>query len=342
MTEQPAILVVGPAWVGDMMMAQSLFKVLKRDQPHVLIDVLAPTWSDGLLHRMPEVRRVISHPIEHGQLAWKTRKRIGLQLRSNDYQQAIVLPNSWKSALIPYWAKIPIRTGYRGEMRYGLLNDIRKMNKFLLRRTVDQFTALGLPKEDPKIGQKVPNPRLLPEPVDSILLSNELEKPNEPILALCPGAEFGPAKTWPLEYYAQVAKQKISEGWQVWLLGSHKDASLGTRIQTLAGEGCINLCGKTSLPEVVDLLGFAQAIVTNDSGLMHVAAALDKPLIAIYGSSNPGMTPPLSNQAHIIYLGLKCSPCYQRTCPKKHLKCLRNITPQQVLETLKSYEIKGN
>ncbi|EDN66792.1 Glycosyl transferase, family 9 [Beggiatoa sp. PS] len=317
MTEQPAILVVGPSWVGDMMMAQSLFKILKREQPHVLIDVLAPTWSDGLLHRMPEVHRMISHPIEHGQLAWKTRQHLGFQLRSNNYQQAIVLPNSWKSALIPSWAKIPIRTGYRGEMRYGLLNDIRKLNKFQLRRTVDQFVALGLPKDDPKIGHKVPNPRLLPEPIDSILQRLELEKPDEPVLALCPGAEYGPAKIWPLEYYAEVAKQKISEGWKVWLLGSQKDASLSTRIQTLAGEGCINLCGKTTLPEAVDLLGFAQAIITNDSGLMHVAAALDKPLIAIYGSSNPGMTPPLSNQAHIIYLGLKCSPCYQRTCPKK-------------------------
>ena len=337
MTEQPAILVVGPSWVGDMMMAQSLFKVLKLEQPDVQIDVLAPTWSEGLLHRMPEIRRIISHTIEHRQLAWRERQRISWELRSYNYQQAIVLPNSWKSALIPFWAKIPRRTGYRGEMRYRLLNDMRPLNKFVLRRTVDQFGALGLPKNDPRIGQPIPNPRLLPGSVEPVLQRLKLEKNHNPILALCPGAEYGPAKQWPLEYYAEVAKQKLAEGWQVWLFGSNKDASLSKRIQTLAGEkGCINLCGQTSLLEAIDLLSIVDIVITNDSGLMHVVAALDKPLIAIYGSSNPSVTPPLSNQAHIKHLGLKCGPCYQRTCPKRHLKCLRKITPQQILEILKS------
>ena len=132
------------------------------------------------------------------------------------------------------------------------------------------------------------------------------------------------------------ANHKIAEGWQIWIFGSAKDTSLGAKIQTLTGNRCLNLCGQTSLPEAVDLLSIASAIITNDSGLMHIAAALDKPMIAIYGSSSPDMTPPLSNNAHPVSLGLNCSPCYQLTCPLKHLKCLRDITPQYVLETLKT------
>ncbi len=319
-------------------MAQSLFKILKHEQPGVNIDVLASAWSKGLLQRMPEVRRMIPHSITHGQLAWKERKRIGYALRSEAYQQAIVLPNSWKSALIPFWANIPHRTGYKGEMRYGLLNDIRKCK---LHRTVDQFVALGLPKNDPRISKPGTKPSLSPGPVKRALQHLNLKYPHSPILALCPGAEYGPAKSWPLEYYVTCAKSKIREGWQVWIFGSHKDAAIGAEIQSLVGENSINLCGKTSLPEAVDLLSLSSAVISNDSGLMHVAAALDKPLIALYGSSSPGKTPPLSPHARVLSLGIECSPCFQRTCPKKHLKCLRDIKPEWVLEGLKSYEING-
>jgi len=313
-------------------MAQSLFKVLKREQPYVNIDVLAPTWSQGLLQRMPEVRHSIPHSIEHGQLGWGARRRIAQNLRSQAYQQAIVLPNSWKSALIPFWAKIPHRTGYRGEMRYGLLNDIRHLK---LPRTVEQFAALGLPKNALKID--APNPRLKPGDVEKALQRLNLEYPRVPTLGLCPGAEYGPAKCWPLEYYATVVKAKRAEGWQIWIFGSEKDASLGRKIQSLAGVDCLNLCGKTTLPEAVDLLSLVTAVISNDSGLMHVAAALDKPLIALYGSSNPDMTPPLSTHARVLSLNLECSPCYQRTCPKKHLKCLREIKPAWVLDLLLSF-----
>jgi len=159
--DAPAVLVIAPAWIGDALMAQSLFKVLKRQQAHLNIDVLAPAWSAGLLKRMPEVRHIFTHTIEHGQLAWQERYRLGKNLRRYRYQQAIVLPNSWKSALIPFWARIPQRTGYIGEMRYGLLNDRRPLDTIALRRTVEQFVALGLPKNDPRMGKWLPQPRLL-------------------------------------------------------------------------------------------------------------------------------------------------------------------------------------
>ena len=326
MLQNSKILVIGPSWVGDMVMAQSLFKVLKHEQPNVMIDVLAPTWSEGLLQRMPEVHQFISHTIQHGQLGWQERRRIGSTLQLDSYQQAIVLPNSWKSALIPFWANIPRRTGYRGEMRYGLLNDVRKKQHT---KTVEQFAALGVTSSI----KSIPQPRLLPKPVAPTLQGLHLDYPQVPILALCPGAEYGPAKCWPLEYYATCAQEKIREGWQVWILGSKKDIPIAQKIQALTG--CLNLCGQTSLPEAVDLLSLSTAVITNDSGLMHVVAALDKPLIALYGSSSPKMTPPLSDLAHIVSLELACSPCYQRTCPKQHLKCLQDITPERVLEILK-------
>lgn len=327
-----AILVVGPSWVGDLVMAQSLFKVLHRESTGVHLDVLAPTWSEGLLKRMPEVRHFIPLALTHGQWGWRERLQLGRQLREGHYQQAIVLPNSWKSALIPFWAKIPQRTGYVGEMRYGLLNDIRRLNRWELPKTVEQFAALGLPADDPRRGKLIPQPLLSPGNPELILRRLNLSFPTQPVLALCPGAEYGPAKQWPLEYYAQVATQKLAEGWQVWILGSPKDTATGARIAYLAGNGSFNLCGQTSLSEAVDLMALAQVVVSNDSGLMHVAAALGKSLIALYGSSDPRQTPPLKMDAQILYLGLKCSPCFQRTCPLQHLKCLREITPAQVLE----------
>jgi len=314
-------------------MLQSLLKIIKLEQFSVHLDVLAPHWSEGLLKRMPEVRYLICHSLKHGQWAFKERFQLAQALRVQDYQQAIVLPNSWKAALIPWWANIPQRTGYLGELRYGLLNDIRKLDTVMWPKTVEQFAALGLPQG--KFCRRIPNPRLSPGPVDIALQRLGLQRPSRPLLILCPGAEYGPAKCWPLEYYAIVAKRKIAQGWQVWVLGSEKDASIGARVAALAGEACVNLGGQTTLAEAVDLMSLAHAVVTNDSGLMHVAAALDKPLIALYGSSSPRQTPPLNKNADLLYLRLSCSPCFKRVCPLKHCRCLREIRPEQVLEKLK-------
>lgn len=338
-SKQAAILIIAPAWVGDMVMAQSLFKLLKRERPEVFIDVVAPQWSAGLLKHMPEVRKIIPHQIGHGQWAWQQRYEIGTDLKSENYQQAIVLPNAWKAALIPYWAEIPQRTGFLGEWRLGLLNDIRKKNKLVLLRTVDQFVALGLDPQDKRLGQLYPpRPQLSTGQLSRSLSQLNLNLPQIPVLALCPGAEYGEAKRWPLEYYAIVAKQKIMQGWQVWLFGSAKETSICSRIEALAGVHgrCFNLCGQTTLSDAINLISLATVVISNDSGLMHVAAALDKPLIAIYGSSNPGMTPPLNTHSKIVFLGLKCSPCMQRSCRYGHFKCLREIKPEHILTLINS------
>ncbi|MFA6164379.1 MAG: lipopolysaccharide heptosyltransferase II [Methylobacter sp.] len=332
MKKPSKILVVGPSWVGDMVMAQSLFITLKNVQPGCRIDVLAPAWSFSLLERMPEVSKAIAMPLSHGQFGLMDRIRLGRQLRSEGYNQAIVLPNSWKSALTPFFATIPVRTGYIGECRWGLLNDARELDKNLLTMTVQRFVALGLPKDCP-FQPDCPEPVIVIEKNKQQAVIDKFKlTPSAKILALCPGAEYGPAKRWPANYYAEVARHKIDQGWQVWLFGSDKDKEVAEQINRAASGFCTDFTGKTSLAEAIDLMSLANTVVSNDSGLMHVAAALDKKLIAIYGSSDPGFTPPLNAKAHVISLNLDCAPCFKRDCPLGHAKCLTGITPDQVLE----------
>lgn len=326
------VLVIGPSWVGDMVMAQSLFKVLKAQTPEIKIDILAPVWSRPLLARMPEVHEAIIMPLGHNVLGLRVRYALGRTLAARGYDWAIVLPNSFKSALVPLWARIPRRTGYVGEMRFGVLNDLRRLDKARLPMTVQRFVALAYDQE-PDASLPLPNPRLQVQQteMDRKLLRLGLNRPAAKLLVLCPGAEFGPSKRWPVEYYAQVASTLLEDGWTVWVLGSEKDAPLGQEIVTRTGAGCFNLAGKTRLEEAIDLLSLADCVVTNDSGLMHVAAALDRPMIAIYGSTDPGFTPPLSAKAQVLRLGLPCSPCFKHTCPLGHLKCLRDLDPDRVL-----------
>ena len=331
------ILIIGPSWVGDMVMAQTLFVCLKRQHPDCQIDVLAPEWSRPLLERMPEVRAALSFPLGHGALELATRRRIGQQLRGC-YDQAILLPNSLKSALVPYFAGIPKRTGWRGELRFGLLNDIRRLDKARYPLMIERFMALAYaPGAD--LPKPYPEPRLAIDPAsrDAALERFGLTL-DRPVLALCPGAEFGEAKRWPAGHYAKVADARLRQGWQVWLFGSQKDASGGEEIREWVTPGLdddvYNLAGRTSLAEAIDLLSCASAVISNDSGLMHVAAALDRPLVAVYGSTSPGFTPPLASQVEVVRLGLECSPCFDRTCRFGHYDCLRLLQPSQVQEAL--------
>lgn len=324
------ILVVGPAWVGDMVMAQSLFMTLKARFPDAEIDVLAPTWSRPLLARMPEVSSAVNLPLEHGQLGWGVRRRLGVTLYGR-YQRAVVLPRSWKSALVPAFANIPIRTGYKGEFRYGLLNDIRKLDKGKLTQTVQRYVALGLDKYAPQ-PPAIPQPRLRVD-VDNQRMQLDLNRLNreKPIVAMLPGAEYGPAKRWPIERYGELAKRLKAAGRQVWIFGSMKERELGEAIVRIAGEqDVVNLCGGTKLADVVDLLAVAECAVTNDSGLMHIAGAVGTRVVALYGSSSPDYTPPLTDKASVIYLRLSCSPCFERECPLGHLNCFMQMEVDDV------------
>jgi heptosyltransferase-2 len=337
MSAANAILVIGPAWVGDMVMAQVLFRVLKQQQPNIAIDVLAPAWSVPLLARMPEVRTSFDLPLKHGEFGFGARKKIGHELRGK-YQQAILLPNSWKSALVPFFAGIQQRTGWRGEMRYGLLNDIRTLDKETYPLMIERFAALAFP-ENAALPEALPRPQLLISNDERQMTLQKYQlNLDRPVLALCPGAEFGPAKRWPERHYAVVAAERIAAGEQVWIFGSEKDAPVANAIRNALPESqrifCHLLAGKTKLAEAIDLLSCAKAVVSNDSGLMHIAAALNRPLVAVYGSSSPQFTPPLSDAVEIVRLGLDCSPCFKRECPLVHLNCLNELQPSRVLDAL--------
>lgn len=341
MSERRRILVVGPSWVGDMVMAQSLFMALQQQGP-ADIDVLAPAWSLPILQRMPEVRQGIAMPLGHGQLGLRTRWRLGRQLAGAGYQQAIVLPGSLKSALVPWFAGIPQRTGFTGEQRYGLLNDRRPLDKQALPMTVQRFVALAGPRaaSASAAAPRYTPPRLVADAANATRLRARLGlHDTRPAVAFMPGAEYGPAKQWPAQHFAQLARTLIARGQQVWVLGSAKDQGIGQDIANAVAEPALRaqlhmLCGQTELGDVVDLLSLCAGAVSNDSGLMHIAAALGIPLVALYGSSDPRHTPPLSASARPLSLNLPCAPCFARRCPLGHTRCLNELRPERVLEAL--------
>ena len=327
-------LIVGPSWVGDMVMAQSLFKKLKSDQSSCTIDVVAPGWSEPILSRMPEVQYPVVLDVSHGEWGWKKRLQLGKKLRGR-YTHSIVIPRSLKASLLPFFSEVPERIGYRGEMRYGLINDMRMLDKQRLPLAVERFVALGSPisLEKPDILE----PKLTVDPqnqqrlIDNLVLN--LEKP---VVALLPGAEFGPAKQWPAEYWAQTADALASQGFQVWCLGSPKDCSVSEEIQQLSNCEILNLCGKTQLVDAVDLLAMAKHAISNDSGLMHIAAAVGCHVIAIYRTTTPDYTPPLTANCHILRADLGGDDSLQgiRELPETH--SLKDVTVEDVLACLNS------
>lgn len=339
------ILIIGPSWVGDMMMSHSLYQVLKQQYPACEIDVMAPNWCKPLLARMPEVRNAITMPIGHGAFALGERYRLGKALR-NQYDMAIVLPNSLKSAFIPFFAKIPLRRGWKGESRYIFLNDIRN-NKKDYPMMVQRYIALGFEKG------AVPKAADLPRPVPYLTINPEeqaetlkkFEKQtalteHRPSIGFCPGAEFGPAKRWPHYHYAKLAEMLIQQGYAIRLFGSAKDNEVGEDIRQALPQNlrhyCINLAGQTSLNEAVDLIADCVAVVSNDSGLMHIAAAVKRPLVALYGPTSPTYTPPLSDKAIIIRLieGGLIKVRKGKDSAEGYHQSLIDIQPERVLEKL--------
>jgi heptosyltransferase-2 len=323
------ILIIGPAWVGDMVVAQGLFKLLRAQYSTMQLDVAAPAWTLPLLQRMPEVNSAILLPFTHGELRLRNRYQLALQLQKNGYDQAIVLPHSFKSALLPWLARIPQRTGYLGEYRYLLLNDLRRLqrDKHLL---IEEFAALGL-----SAGESLP--KKLPYPSLSVSVT-EKKTVSRPILALAAGAAYGDAKCWGAENYAALANHKLRDGWEIWLFGSEKDRLITDQIMSLTHDRCSNLAGKLILTETIDLLSLVTGVVTNDSGLMHIAAALGKPLVALYGPTSPAVTPPLTDRASIVQLALACQPCFARSCPLKHHRCMRDLSPDRVLPIIADWK----
>jgi heptosyltransferase II len=324
------ILVVGPSWIGDAVLAQPLYKLLHARHEDLVLDVLSPNWALPIVRRMPEVHRAIASPFAHGELRFPERRALGRRLRAERYDQAIVLPNTLKSTFVPWFARIPRRTGYRGEMRWGMLNDLRPLDERALPQIAQRYAALGLEAGE-ALPASLPDPQLTVNErerratLDALGLSDACEP-----VVLCPGAEYGPAKRWPPAYFAELARGLTIGGKSVWLMGSAKDREIAEDIVRLSGGACANLCGRTTLDQAANLLASARLVVTNDSGLMHVAAAVDVPVIAIYGSSTPRFTPPLSPRATIAKLDIACSPCFERTCPLGHFDCMMQLKPADI------------
>lgn len=337
-TNKERFLIVGPAWVGDMVMAQTLFIRLKKNYPDCEISVLAPSWAKPVLARMPQVSDSMTLPLAHGELGLLKRRRIGRKLRERHFTTAIVLPNSFKSALIPFHANIPKRIGWRGEWRVPLLTDCRRLNKEKFPLMIQRFASLADPEKDlPPLDIRAPKFEVKKSAREECLEKFSLDLEKE-VIAICPGAEFGEAKQWPAEHFAELCNQKLTQGAQIWLFGSEKDAEMAglieSKIDAKYGDRFINLAGLTSLAEAIDLISCAAVCISNDSGLMHVAAALEIPITAIYGSTSSEFTPPLTDRVELITTDIECRPCFQRKCPLGHLRCLKDIKPDQVSEAV--------
>src|SRR3990172_9266949 len=315
------LLVVAPNWIGDALMAQPLLIRLRAKLPGARIEVLAPPWVAPVARRMAEVDEVIEAELKHGALQLGERWRLGRRLKQRAFDQAIVLPNTWKSALVPFFAAVPLRSGYVGESRYGILNLLHRKKAEREPMTVHYARLSEQPGIEPQLPLSFPALNFDPETIKRTSARFGI---SGSYTVLCPGVEYGPAKRWP--YFRELASKLES---QVVLLGSSSDRKEAERIPGT------NLVGRTTLDEAIDLVAGAAAVVTNDSGLMHVAAATGTPLVALLGSSSPEHTPPLSSAARVLWLKIECSPCYARACPLGHFRCMKEISVAQVIEEMK-------
>jgi len=330
----PRILVVAPNWIGDTLLAQPLLARLREQRPGLVLDALAPAWTAPVLARMPQVDAVIASSCGHGELRLRGRWRLAREVRARGYDQAIVLPNSLKSALVPWFAGIPQRVGFVGESRYGILNVRHTLDANALPLMAERYAQLAEPPGAPP-ARPLPAVRLEVDEANLLITVARLGLDrSRPVAVLCPGAEYGPAKRWPAAHFADLARALDRRGTAAWLIGSAKDRPVGEEIAERAQGSALNLCGRTDLGAAIDLMSVASVVVSNDSGLMHVAAALGRPLVALYGSSSPDHTPPLDPAARILRLEIECSPCFARECPLGHFRCMNELTPHVVLAAL--------
>lgn len=324
-------LIVAPSWIGDAVLSQPLLARLKALHKEARIDVLVSDWVAPVYARMAEVGHLIPHTFQHRELALGRRFQLGRRLAAEGYARAYVLPNTLKSALVPFFAHIPHRIGFVGESRYGLLTQAHVLDKTALPQMAERYAQLAEDKGAPVFQPLAPlHLTVSPAVQQQTLATLKLEHCQRPVV-FCPGAEYGPAKRWPVSHFSALARVLVERGHSVWLLGSGRDWPIGKEILGRSS-GSYNLCGQTSLEQAIDLISLAELVVSNDSGLMHIAAALGSPLIALFGSSSPEFTPPLSSQATVLRLNLECSPCFKRECPLSHLDCLQKMEPSRVLD----------
>ena len=323
-------LVIAPQWIGDAVMSQPLLARLAERGEHITVAALP--WVAPVYRACAQVADVIELPFAHGRLDWAARRRIAAGLRGR-FDVAYVLPNSLKSAVIPWLAGIPRRVGYAGENRFVLLNE-RRPNPAGRPPMVAFYSALA--GGEASKGER-PLMRFDPAVVEAATESASVAPGAYWVFA--PGAEYGPAKCWPAGHYAELARElNARHGQPVLLLGSVKEAALCERIKAAAPGACRVLAGKTTLIEAMALIAAARGMVSNDSGLMHVAAAFGVPQAAVFGSTSPEHTPPLNPRARVVWLKeelqLDCSPCFDRVCRFGHTRCLTGVSAERVRQAL--------
>ncbi|MDB5929019.1 MAG: lipopolysaccharide heptosyltransferase [Polaromonas sp.] len=327
-------LVIAPQWIGDAVMTEPLLRRLHARGERLTVGALP--WVAPVYRAMPQVADVIEFPFAHGGLQFKARRSLAKRIEGQ-FDRAYVLPNSLKSALLPFLASIPERIGYLGEARVGLLTH-RLRNPKDKPPMVAFYSALS-----GETGLEADRPQLRIDAAEMAPTLKELGLRQGGYVVFAPGAEFGPAKRWPARHFSELAARLALP---VVLLGSGKEALLCDEIAAPVNASqpgkCLSLAGKTSLPQALALIAASHATISNDSGLMHVAAALGVPQVAIFGSSSPLHTPPLNDRASVLWLKndpayqppLDCSPCFQRECPLGHMRCLNDIGAGRVLAAL--------
>ena len=330
MTESSSrILVVSDFSVGDIVMNHTLLRLLKQHEPGLEIDVIAPPMAQGLIERMPEVRKHFPLDVRSTRLLSREWLNACSDLRGEGYQQAILIPRSTSAAWLILFSKIKIRTGFK-QVRPGLINDQRggRPGNF------HQKTTDLLPKEMP-VPDHLPYPHLQTHEKEVAETASRfgMDISNKPLIVLAPGASRWGTKKWPIEYFSQLSGMLI-EKYHVCVMGGEQEFALGRVISAEHPQDITNLCGKSSISEAVDVIAAAECVVANDSGLMHVAAAVGTPIVGIYGPTSPEAYPPLSDSKEICWENTLCSPCYMNQCPYGHHACMKEITPQQVLSRI--------
>lgn len=349
------ILIVAPSWLGDIIMSQSLLKTLKAQDPNCEITMYAPAYSHPIIERMPEVNHILKNPFDHGELNLSERRAEGKRLKAEGFTKAYILPNSIKSALVPFFAGINERIGLKGESRYILLNKMRK-DKALFPRMVERYVSLAY-VDDKSVKDKASLPSFNYPSLETKEPSSELlERLNlsldRPLMCLGCGANYGPSKLWPVEYFAKVSANFIENGGSVLGLGTKGDSktvqAIFEALKPLVSSDKLqyfyDVAGKTNLTEALDLVGVCKIAVCNDSGLMHTVAAANVKQVCIFGSTSTNYTPPLSDKAICVESTEPCHPCFKRTCKFDTYACLKELTPDMVLEKIKlllSEEIKS-
>ena len=329
-------LIIAPQWIGDAVMTEPLLRRLAARGERLTVGALP--WVAPVYRAMPQVSEVLEFPFAHGGLQWKARRSLARQIEGQ-FDSAYICPNSLKSALLPFLASIPKRIGYLGEARVGLLTHRLKNPPKAKRPGMVAFYSSHSCETD----QAGDRPQLQ---LDASTLAQALQAfglQSGRYVVMAPGAEFGPAKRWPAQHFAELA-QRLDQ--TIVLLGSGKEFPLceeiAAPVNAQAAGKCLNLAGTTTLAQALGMIAAAQGVISNDSGLMHVAAAFGVPQVALFGSSSPLHTPPLNQKAAVLWLknepayqgSLDCAPCFERVCPLGHTRCLNAITPDMVLQRL--------